>query len=176
MIKFSLKTNVGLMLSIFLVTGCTDRISLAEAEMAKIRSEGSQAIEPPPEPLKIEDFAYGAHNVRSPFVAKSQLERQHKIQQAPSVKPDETRVKEPLENFELTQLTYRGKVVAPNGQEYGLVQAPDGMVHDVQVGNYLGKNHGRIAEITSTQINLIEIVKDTDEQYIEKTANLVSPN
>lgn len=176
MIKFSLKTNIGLVLSICLVTGCTDRVSLAESEMQKIRSQGPQAIEPPPEPLKIEDFTYGAHSIRSPFVAKSQLERQHKIEQAPSVKPDENRVKEPLEEFELSQLTYRGKVVAPNGQEFGLVQTPDMMVHDVQVGNYLGKNHGRIVEITSTQINLIEIVKDTDEQYVEKTANLVSPN
>lgn len=172
----SLKTNFGLVLMLALLVGCTDRVSLAEAEMQKIRSQNPQKIEPPPEPLKIEDFTYGAQNVRSPFVARSLLERQQKIAQAPAVKPDENRTKEPLEAFELSQLVYRGKVVAPNGQEHGLVQAPDGMIHDVQVGNYLGKNHGRIVEITSTQINLIEIIKDTDEQYIEKAANLASPN
>lgn len=168
-------TLLSLVAGILLV-GCTDRVSLAEAEMAKIRNQGPQKIEPLPEPLKIEDFTYAAQNIRSPFVAKSLLERQQKIAESPTVKPDENRAKEPLEAFELSQLVYRGKVVAPNGQEYGLVQAPDMMVYDVQVGNYLGKNHGRIVEITATQINLIEIIKDTDEQYIEKTANLVSPN
>ena len=56
------------------------------------------------------------------------------------------------------------------------IQTPNGMVHDVQKNNYLGKNHGRIAEITATQINLFEIVKDVDEQYVEKTTSLVSPN
>lgn len=158
------------------LVGCADRVSLAEAEMKKIRDQKAQPISPPPEPLKVEDFAYGAQGVRSPFVAKSLLERQQKIEQAPSVKPDENRVREPLESYELAQLVYRGKVVAPNGQEYGLIQAPDMMVYDVQVGNYLGKNHGRIVEITSTQINLIEIIKDVDEQYIEKAASLASPN
>ena len=76
----------------------------------------------------------------------------------------------------MTELVYRGKVIAPNGQQYGLVQTPDGLVRDVQVGDYMGKNYGRIVEITSTQINLIEIVEDTRLGYVEKSANLVSPN
>ncbi|MBE9589566.1 pilus assembly protein PilP [Moraxella sp. K127] len=176
MINNSSKVGVGLLLALLLMTGCTDRISIAESEMQKIRSQGPQAIEPPPEPLHIEDFAYAAQSEPSPFVAKSLRERQQVREQAPSVKPDENRMKEPLESYELTELTYRGKVTAPNGQEFGLVQTPDGMVHDVQKNNYLGKNHGRIAEITATQINLIEIVKDVDEQYVEKTTPLVSPN
>lgn len=172
----SLKTMSCILAMGVLLAGCTDRVSLAEAEMQNIRGQNAQKITPPPEPLKIEDFTYGAHNVRSPFVAKSLLERQQKIEQMPTVKPDETRVKQPLEAYELNQLTYRGRVVAPNGQEYGLVQTPDSIVHDVQVGNYLGTNHGRIVEITATQINLIEIVKDMDEQYVEKANSLVSPN
>ena len=40
----------------------------------------------------------------------------------------------------------------------------------------MGKNHGRIVEITSTQVNLIEIVEDARLGYVEKSANLVSPN
>lgn len=84
--------------------------------------------------------------------------------------------KKKLESYELTELVYKGKVVAPTGQEYGLVLAPDGLVRDVQIGNYMGKNHGRIVEITPTQINMIEIVEDTRLGYVEKSANLVSPN
>lgn len=156
--------------------GCSDRVSLAEAQMQQIREQPAQPIEPLPEPKKIEDYTYAANNVRSPFMPQSLIDLQARASEAPSVKPDENRPKEPLEEYELSDLVYSGKVVASNGQQYGLVKTPDGLVRDVQVGNYMGKNHGRIVEITSTQINLIEIVEDARLGYVEKSANLVSPN
>lgn len=158
------------------LVGCGDRVSLVEAEMQKIRSQPAQPIQPPPQPQKIEDFQYAASNVRNPFIPQSLLEMQARVANMPSVKPDTERPKQPLEGYELTELVYRGKVIAPDGQQYGLVQTPDGLVRDVQVGDYMGKNYGRIVEITSTQINLIEIVEDTRLGYVEKSANLVSPN
>ncbi|MDO4896976.1 MAG: pilus assembly protein PilP [Moraxella sp.] len=158
------------------MAGCSDRASLAEAEMTKIRQQPPQPIQQPPQPQRIEDYAYAANNIRDPFFPQSLLELQAKVAEAPSIRPDENRPKEELEAYELTELVYKGKVVAPNGQEYGLVLAPDGLVRDVQIGNYMGKNHGRIVEITSTQINMIEIVEDTRLGYVEKSANLISPN
>lgn len=158
------------------LVGCGDRVSLAEAEMQKIQQQNPQPIEPPPQPQKVEDFEYAASNVRNPFVAQSLIEMQAKMANTPSIKPDENRAKEELEAYDLKDLIYKGKVVAPDGQEYGLVLAPDGLVRDVQVGNYMGKNHGRIVEITSTQINLIEIVEDARLGYVEQSANLISPN
>lgn len=165
----------GIML-LGVVSGCADRVSLAEQEMANIRSQPAQPIEPPPAPKVIEDYDYAANKIRSPFVPQSLLDLQARIANTPSVKPDENRIKDELENFELSELVYRGKVIAPNGSEYGLVQARDGIVRDVQVGDYMGKNHGRIVEITSTQINLIEIVTDAKLGYVEKSANLITPN
>lgn len=158
------------------LAGCTDRVSMAELKMQEIQAQPATPIEPLPEPKKVEDYAYAASNVRSPFMPQSLIELQAKVANMPSVKPNENRVKEPLESYELSELVYRGKVISPNGQEYGLVQAPDGTVRDVQVGQYMGKNHGRIVEITSTQINLIEIVEDTRLGYVEQSANLISPN
>mgnify|MGYP003483729953 CR=1 FL=1 len=61
------------------------------------------------------------------------------------------------------------------GQQYALVQRPDGSVASVRVGNYLGLNDGRIVEITPTQINLIEIVPDSRAGFVEKPQSLVSP-
>lgn len=173
---YSNKMVYGVVLLGLFLSGCDDRISLADAEMEKIKNERAQEIAPPPTPKKVEDYTYAAQNIRSPFIPQSLLERQQKIAQMPSVKPDENRPKEPLEEYELSQLVYRGKVVAPNGQEYGLVQTPSGLVENIQVGNYMGKNYGRVTEITATQINLIEIVKDTEDQYVEKAASISSPN
>ena len=67
-------------------------------------------------------------------------------------------IKEPLEQYELAQLIFRGMLISPEGQQYALVQRPDGSVASVKVGDYLGLNDGRIVEITPTQINLIEIL------------------
>ncbi len=172
------KNTVGLLIAGLALTGCGDRVSLAEAEMQKIQQQPAQPITPPPQPQKIEDFVYGSNNAkppRDPFVPQSLIELQARVANMPSVRPDENRPKEPLEAFDLSSLIYRGKGVATDGQQYGLVQTPDGLTHNVQVGQYMGKNHGRIVEITSTQINLIEIVEDTRLGYVEKSANLVSP-
>lgn len=169
------KNYVICILSVFALTGCQDRISIAEAEMARIKAEDTYQIEPLPQPEKVEDFVYSAGEIKSPFLAPSLLAMQTQAQQTQGVKPDVNRTREPLEEFELSQLTYRGKVVAPDGQEYGLVQLPDGMVVDVQVGEYMGKNDGKILEITPTQINLEEIVPDARAGFVYKRTPLVTP-
>ena len=89
------------------------------------------------------------------------------------VRPDVTRLKEPLEQFELDELTYKGTMVSSSGEVYGLVQRPDGGIASVKVGNYMGKNDGRIVEITPTQINLIEIIPDSRVGYVEKKTQLL---
>ena len=38
----------------------------------------------------------------------------------------------------------------------------------------MGKNEGRIAEITPTQINLIEIIPDSRVGYVEKANSIVA--
>ena len=157
------------------LSACTDRIGLAEQAMADIRNQPAQPIEPPPKAELVEDFVYSASSQRSPFLPPSLVNVQGPTTSIDGVRPDITRVKEPLEQYELTQLTFRGVVISPEGQQYALVQRPDGSVASVKVGNYLGVNDGRIVEITPTQINLIEIVPDSRAGFVEKPQSLVSP-
>ena len=167
-----------LLISIAIVlsmTGCTDRIGIAEQSMADIRNQPAQPIEPPPKAELVEDFVYSASAQRSPFLPPSLVNVQGPVTSIDGVRPDITRVKEPLEQYELSQLVFRGVVISPEGQQYALVQRPDGSVASVRVGNYLGLNDGRIVEITPTQINLIEIVPDSRAGFVEKPQSLVSP-
>ncbi|HSP85407.1 MAG TPA: pilus assembly protein PilP [Psychrobacter sp.] len=157
------------------LSACTDRIGLAEQAMADIRNQPSQPIEPPPQAELVEDFVYSASAQRSPFLPPSLVNVQGPTNSIDGVRPDITRVKEPLEQYELTQLVFRGVVISPEGQQYALVQRPDSSVASVRVGNYLGLNDGRIVEITPTQINLIEIVPDSRAGFVEKPQSLVSP-
>ena len=157
------------------MTGCTDRIGMAEQAMADIRNQPAQPIEPPPKAELVEDFVYSASTKRSPFLPPSLVNVQGPATSIDGVRPDINRVKEPLEQYELSQLVFRGVVISPEGQQYALVQRPDGSVASVRVGNYLGLNDGRIVEITPTQINLIEIVPDSRAGFVEKPQSLVSP-
>lgn len=158
-----------------LLVGCADRVSEAESKMAQIRSEPAIPIQDPPKPEPVEDFVYNASDVRSPFLPSSLLTKQNQLAKNEGIKPDLTRKKEPLEKYELSELTYRGQIVSPDGKIHGLVQLPSGLIEGVTVGNYMGANDGRVVEITPTQINLIEILPDNRGGFMEKPASLVSP-
>lgn len=171
--------TMTVLVSTCLLAGCSligqDRVAKAEAEMAAIRAAKVPGIQPPPQQQPIQEFVYDAQDTRDPFLAPSLIEKQKQAANNPGIVPDTNRPTQPLENFELSQLTYRGSLTAPNGKLYGMVQQPDGLIRNVQVGNYMGKNFGRVVEITPTQINLIEIVPDSRSGYIEKPESLVSP-
>lgn len=162
-------------LFVFSLVGCDNRISLVEKEMADIRNSPSQPIEEPPKPEKVEDFVYSATKERSPFMPPSLLKDESKPSDNAGVKPDLTREKEELENYQLSDLVYHGILVSPSGEQYGLVQRPNGSVASVKVGDHIGTDYGRIVEITATQINLIEIVPDNRAGFVEKPQSLVSP-
>ena len=59
------------------------------------------------------------------------------------------------------------------GQIIALIQTPDGQIEQVQRGNYMGMHHGRIVQITPTQIDLVEIIPDGREGYVERPRSLV---
>lgn len=176
MTKSIIKPWVTAILAITLLSACNDRASDAEQKMQEIRNQPAQPIEPLPQPQKIEDFVYSAGSIRSPFLATSLLNMQARAEQESGVTPDVNRIKEPLEQYKLEELVYRGKVIAPNGKEYGLIQLPNGLVRDVQVGEYMGESDGKILEITPTQINIEEIVPDTRVGYVYKRTSLKTPD
>ncbi|NYR10223.1 pilus assembly protein PilP [Psychrobacter sp. BI730] len=164
-----------LSVTVLSMTGCSDRIGMAEQAMTDIRNQPAQPIEPPPKAELVEDFVYSASSQRSPFLPPSLVNVQGPTTPIDGVRPDINRIKEPLEQYELSQLIFRGVVISPEGQRYALIQRPDGSVASVKVGDYLGLNDGRIVEITPTQVNLIEIVPDSRAGFVEKPQSLVSP-
>lgn len=160
--------------SVTVITGCAERVSVADTEMATIRASESIPIDPIPKPQLVEDYNYDSGEMRSPFLPPSLLFQQNIITQS-DVAPNLNRAKELLEGFELSQLVYRGLVVSPAGKQHGLIQRPDGVVESIKVGDYMGLNDGRVVEITPSQINLVEIIPDNRAGYVEKPASIVSP-
>lgn len=66
-----------------------------------------------------------------------------------------------LEGFELDSLEMVGTLYAEESETlFGLVADPDGLLHRVRPGNYMGRNHGRIVAIYDDRIELVELVSD----------------
>ena len=56
-----------LTMTTLLLSGCADRIGLAEQAMQDIRASQAQEVEPTPKVSLVEDFVYSASSLRSPF-------------------------------------------------------------------------------------------------------------
>lgn len=59
--------------------------------------------------------------------------------------------------------------LARSGVDWVLVRDPDGGIHRVTLGHFLGRNHGKIVEMTETYVAVIEIVTDgTKNGWVER--------
>ena len=105
---------------------------------------------------------YPIGGLRDPFATESELlteEKQSQIDADDPDCPDLTRIPEELEGFPLDALDMVG-TMGQGTNYYGLVKDPDGIVHRVQVNNYMGQSYGQILSIAEDKIELEERVKD----------------
>ena len=152
-------------------TGCSSEFDTVKARMDAIRKQPRGRVEPPPEFTPMPSFPYAAHQLRSPFMPPETA--QEIMSPKADVKPDFSRPQEYLEKYNLEALRMRGTIQKPGGVLYGLIEDGDGGVQRVKVGNYMGKNHGKITEITQSQISLTEIVPDGRDGWAERPRSLV---
>jgi type IV pilus assembly protein PilP len=156
-----------LILSMMELGACSNNIDELKQKVAEIKARPGDRIEPLPEIKPYEAFKYDASGERSPFIpsasAKSNL--------ASSARPDIKRPREFLEQFPLDTLQMVGTLQL-QGKTFGLLQGKDGLVHRVQVGNYIGQADGRVTGITNNKVTVLELVADGLGGYIERPAAL----
>lgn len=149
---------------VLLLAGCSSR----DADLDKFIEQTKQApggrVEPLPEVKPYDSYSYSSSALRSPFVPGSSAN-------ANNTRTSDHRNREFLEQFSLDTLRMVG-TLNQGGQFYGLVQAKDGRVQRVLVGNHMGQNEGRITAITPTKITLTEVVPDGLGGYLERPAAL----
>lgn len=143
------------------------------ARVEAIKAKPRGRIEPPPEFTPMPTFTYAAHQLRSPFAPPEAYE-QVKVSVGRKVVPDFSRAQEYLERYNIEVLRFTGHIQRPGGPLYALIQDGEGATQRVKVGNYLGKNYGRIVEITPTQVSIIEIVPDGRDGWVERPRSLVA--
>jgi len=152
------------------LTACSQDMSDLQSFIAQTKSAHVGSVKPIPQFKPYESFSYSAAELRDPFVATIDLEEEESTKTS-LLNPDSTRPKQPLEDFPLDTLGMVG-ILEQNENLWGLIKDPQNIVHRVQVGNYMGKNEGRITEISDSAIYLVEIVSDGIGGYIERDASI----
>ncbi|WP_339523364.1 type 4a pilus biogenesis lipoprotein PilP [Pseudomonas sp. EA_35y_Pfl2_R111] len=162
----------ALLLSILIVSGCSGGGDFADlqAYMDEVRARPKGSIEPLPKFQTYESFTYSAAALRSPFQPPVKLEVADRQKGSKNIKPDEARTKQFLEGFNIETFVMVGTLANDSGA-FALVNGAGG-VHRVRVGDYLGRNHGRIVAIDESKIDVIEIVPDGEGGWLERPRSL----
>lgn len=136
------------------VAGCGDA-NLADLEQLVDEAIGSSvAVAPIPTAHGESAFAYEAMTERSPFEPFAEV-----AGAGASQAPDPARIPQPQELFPLGQLEMVG-TLAGRGKILALIRDPNGITHPLAVGDYLGRDHGRITAIRESGIDILELVED----------------
>ncbi|RAI68398.1 pilus assembly protein PilP [Pseudomonas fluorescens] len=150
------------------LSGCDagDDYNDLDAYMNEMRQRGPDRIEPTPVFLSYPTFTYNAANLRSPFSPQSNTDLAAQRRGSFNVKPDPGRVKQYLEGFNIEQFEMVGTLSNAMGS-YALLRGAGG-VHRLKVGDYLGRNDGRIVAISGSQVDVVEIVPDGQGAWLER--------
>ena len=143
--------------------------------MANERAQAKPRITPISEPKQFLPQPYAAEEGMEPFnvLKLTQALRRESAQVASNaalIAPEMARRKEPLEAFPLDAMAMVGSM-NKNGKPTALLTV-EKLLYQVQLGNYLGQNYGRITAITETSIQLREIVQDPTGDWIERMTSL----
>ncbi len=157
---------------IALLVGCDSNNDFADLQgfMADVKAKPKGAIEPLPKFKAYEAFTYNAVALRSPFQPPIKIDLVQREKGSKEIKPDETRVKQFLEGFNIETFEMVGTLKNETGS-YALVKGAGG-VHRVRAGDYLGRNHGKIMTIDESKIDVMEIVPDGEGGWLERPRTL----
>lgn len=154
-----------------LLAGCGNNTEDLQGYIEQVKARPKGPIEPIPIIKPYETFAYTVTNLRDPFTPPPVPDDSRRQTAGDGLKPDANRPKEALEEFPLDSLRLVGSLER-GGSKWSVVKAPDGAIHRVQPGNYLGQNDGKITRISDELIELTEIVEDGQGGWIERQASL----
>ena len=161
---------VHLLLASILLTGCggeefQDLRDFVKNSGADMRGK----IPPPPEVKLYEPFVYDNEaNLPDPFRPRKPDLRSGRggINQPDLERPKEALEEFPLENLRMVGYLFQNKI------GYAVIRAPDGKLHRVKAGNYIGLNFGLIKEVTETEVIVKEVVQDSAGDWSDRVSSL----
>jgi type IV pilus assembly protein PilP len=158
----------------WLALSLTCLLCACQAENGDIQAfmkEADQSIVPKIEPLPLakpyQPFEYTGFDLPDPFKPRSLKEPAAKNME---LAPDAERRKEALEAYPLDSLKFVGLLQQRN-IPHALVRA-DGVLHRVQVGNFMGQDYGEVTGISESEVKIKERVQDGEGDWTIRESTL----
>ncbi|WP_246539906.1 pilus assembly protein PilP [sulfur-oxidizing endosymbiont of Gigantopelta aegis] len=156
--------------SLMILSGCVNNdMSDLQGYVQKTKATYKGKVKHLPEFITHPPYAYNARDIRDPFKPVVDIEVFSGPYRGP--RPDEARPREPLEDFSLDSLRMVG-TLAQKESEWILIKDPDGLLHRVSIGHYMGKNYGRVTAINEEYVLLLELVSDGKGGWEERKASI----
>ena len=181
-------------IALVLTASCSSDRSMIDLKrfVLNMHKSTQPSVEPLPELAPIPGYTYAASSLPNPFSPENVFPKP----EPDLLEPDPTRPREHLEGFALDalQLTAiwhlparkpsaavsvwlpvpaplaNATILPKEGKLQLIVVTPDGVIHQVVEGAYLGQNYGQITEIDleGRSVGLEEVIKGADGRWQER--------
>jgi type IV pilus assembly protein PilP len=162
----------GMVLVAAMLTACSESMDDLEKYIETVKARPADPIPPIPPVKTYTPYEYEGFAGRDPF-RQSITEGSDDVRSSKGTgpRPDFDRPKEYLERYELDTLSMVGTFSKGNNY-WALVRDPEGVIHRVPVGNFMGKNHGKVVRITNTEVDLSELISDGADGWLVREASI----
>jgi type IV pilus assembly protein PilP len=163
---------VGMMLVVVLLSACTQDMDDLNKYIAAVKARPADPISPIPPVKTYTPYEYDGLSGRNPFRASiSEGVDDVRSTAGTGPQPDFERSKEYLERYELDTLAMVG-TFSKEESYWALVRDPEGVIHRVPVGDYIGRNHGQVVNISNSQVGLSELISDGAGGWLIREASI----
>ena len=168
-----MKFHWFLLLLPMLLLGCASEEHQDLRQWMREEAKGMKGkVAPLPEITAFPVVSYETETITPPFAAGKIVTLEVV---ADKTAPDRTRPQQPLEIFPLEDLRVTGVIMAGT-VPYALIQTPPpNKPKHVRVGEYMGRNFGKITAITREGITVLESVKDANGAWVAQEKLLGVP-
>jgi type IV pilus assembly protein PilP len=162
----------GMVLVAVFLVACSENMNDLEQYIVSIKARPAEPIQPIPPVKTYAPYEYEGMIGRDPFLQSiSEGSDDVRSSSGTGPRPDFERSKEYLERYELDTLSMVGTF--GNDESYwALIRDPEGIIHRVPVGNYIGKNHGKVVNISETETDLSELISDGADGWLVREASI----
>jgi type IV pilus assembly protein PilP len=159
-------------LMVLLLAACSESMDDLNKYVTSVKERPADPIPPIPPVLTYTPYEYDGSVGRDPFHASlSEGSDDERSSNKSGPRPDFDRPKEYLERYELDTMAMVG-TFRKEKNYWALIRDPEGVVHRVPAGNFMGKNHGQVVVISDTEVGLSELISDGTGGWLVREASI----
>ena len=156
----------------FMLSACSESMEDLNKYVDSVKDRPADPIPPIPPVRTYTPYAYDGSVGRDPFLQSlNEGSDDERSANRNGPQPDFERSKEYLERYELDTMSMMG-TLSKDKNYWVLIRDPKGVVQRVAVGDYIGKNHGQVVDISDTQVSLSELISDGAGGWLVREASI----